>query len=176
MVPFRAFLFVVQQGPPNIAPKPHKSLRKHSRFFCGTPHAPHVTSKARPEMKLATLDNGTRDGTLIVVRRDNTAHTSAVEIAPTDALDRWDEVVQTPRASGCLEAGDVAALPVATANLYCRCRARMSGSTARSPQPRSPEARNAECPRRPGLPGGSASSSPTQDIPLPNRLGPRLRI
>jgi len=45
-------------------------------------------------MKLATLRNGTRDGELIVVRRDGEVFTRASDIAPNlqDALDRWDEV------------------------------------------------------------------------------------
>ena len=42
-------------------------------------------------MKLATRRNGTRDGELIVVSRDNTRGVSAADIAPTmqDALDDW---------------------------------------------------------------------------------------
>lgn len=45
-------------------------------------------------MKLATLKNGTRDGKLIVVSRDNKTYADASDIAPTmqAALDRWDEV------------------------------------------------------------------------------------
>lgn len=43
-------------------------------------------------MKLATLKNGSRDGTLIVVRRDNTSFASARHLAPTlqAALDNWE--------------------------------------------------------------------------------------
>lgn len=42
-------------------------------------------------MKLATLDNGTRDGALIVVRRDGSTYVDATDIAPTmqAALDDW---------------------------------------------------------------------------------------
>ena len=42
-------------------------------------------------MKLATLDNGTRDGRLVVVSNDLTRYTDATGIAPTlqDALDDW---------------------------------------------------------------------------------------
>jgi fumarylacetoacetate (FAA) hydrolase len=45
-------------------------------------------------MKLATLDNGTRDGALVIVRRDNAVWTNATDIAPTlqAALDNWDAV------------------------------------------------------------------------------------
>jgi fumarylacetoacetate (FAA) hydrolase len=45
-------------------------------------------------MRLATLDNGTRDGELVVVRRDNQRFARAAAIAPTmqAALDQWDEV------------------------------------------------------------------------------------
>lgn len=43
-------------------------------------------------MKLATLRDGTRDGHLIVVRRDGTRYASAASVAPTmqRALDDWD--------------------------------------------------------------------------------------
>jgi len=45
-------------------------------------------------MKLATLDNGTRDGALIVVRRDGQAYAAATDIAPSlqAALDAWSDV------------------------------------------------------------------------------------
>jgi fumarylacetoacetate (FAA) hydrolase len=45
-------------------------------------------------MKVATLKDATRDGTLVVVSRDLTTAAPAHEIAPTlqDALERWDEV------------------------------------------------------------------------------------
>lgn len=62
-------------------------------------------------MKLATLRNGTRDGSLVIVRRDGEVYTPADDIAPTlqNALDRWDEV--SPKLlvrAEALEAGDVA--------------------------------------------------------------------
>ena len=43
-------------------------------------------------MKLATLDDGTRDGSLIVVSRDGTKYVSGADIAPhlQAALDDWD--------------------------------------------------------------------------------------
>ncbi len=45
-------------------------------------------------MKLATLKDGSRDGKLIVVSRDNSRYAVASDIAPTlqAALERWDEV------------------------------------------------------------------------------------
>ena len=45
-------------------------------------------------MKLATLDDGTRDGSLIVVSRDGTRYVSGADIAPTlqAVLDDWDKV------------------------------------------------------------------------------------
>lgn len=45
-------------------------------------------------MKLATLDDSTRDGWLVVVSRDNARAADASQIAATmqDALDRWDDV------------------------------------------------------------------------------------
>lgn len=45
-------------------------------------------------MKLATLRDGTRDGSLVIVSRDNTAYTSAKAISPTmqHALDHWDDL------------------------------------------------------------------------------------
>ncbi|WP_428630165.1 fumarylacetoacetate hydrolase family protein [Sphingopyxis sp.] len=45
-------------------------------------------------MKLATLDNGTRDGRLILVSRDHARAVAADGIAATlqDALDRWSEI------------------------------------------------------------------------------------
>lgn len=46
-------------------------------------------------MKLATLDNGTRDGQLLVVRKDGKVGAPAAPIAATmqDAIERWGEVV-----------------------------------------------------------------------------------
>ncbi|MCX9148751.1 2-keto-4-pentenoate hydratase, partial [Erythrobacter sp. WG] len=45
-------------------------------------------------MKLATLDNGTRDGRLVVVSKDLTRCCAAGYIAPTlqYALDNWERV------------------------------------------------------------------------------------
>ncbi len=59
-------------------------------------------------MKLATLDDGTRDGSLLVVRRAGDRWVRASYIAPTlqRALDEWDEVEPLLRALAAdLEAG-----------------------------------------------------------------------
>ncbi len=61
-------------------------------------------------MKLATLDEGTRDGQLVVVTRDLTRCAPAGDIAPTlqAALDEWEMIA--PRLAilaAALEAGDV---------------------------------------------------------------------
>ncbi len=66
-------------------------------------------------MKLATLDNGTRDGALIVVRRDGEVFADATDIVPTlqGALDRWEEVAGQLRArSAALEAGELPGVPL----------------------------------------------------------------
>jgi len=62
-------------------------------------------------MKLATQDNGTRDGRLLVVSRDNLRACGADDIAPTlqAALDRWDEVAPALTARfQALQKGEVA--------------------------------------------------------------------
>ncbi len=66
-------------------------------------------------MRLATLDDGSRDGHLIVVRRDGAAHADASAIAPhlQAALDRWDEAAPRLAAlAGALDAGQAAARPL----------------------------------------------------------------
>jgi fumarylacetoacetate (FAA) hydrolase len=66
-------------------------------------------------MRVATQRNGSRDGRLVVVRRDGGAAADAGAIAPTlqAALDRWDEVEGRLRALAAdLEAGRVRAEPL----------------------------------------------------------------
>ena len=61
-------------------------------------------------MKLATLDNGTRDGRLVIVSRDHARAAPAAAIAATlqGALERWSEVAGPLQAlADRLEAGDV---------------------------------------------------------------------
>jgi fumarylacetoacetate (FAA) hydrolase len=72
-------------------------------------------------MKLATLRDGTRDGTLIVVRRDNGAYVPAGGVARTlqAALDDWDRVAPALSAlSQRLNQGELAGLPVDVRQLH----------------------------------------------------------
>ena len=65
-------------------------------------------------MKLATLNDGSRDGTLIVVSRDLSLYAAAIEIAPTlqAALDGWDAAAPRLEAlSAALNAGDIDSAP-----------------------------------------------------------------
>lgn len=66
-------------------------------------------------MKLGTLRDGSRDGKLVVVRRDNAVYAPADGIAPNlqAALDGWDDVAPRLEALAAdLEAGRVEGLPV----------------------------------------------------------------
>ena len=68
-------------------------------------------------MKLGTLRDSSRDGTLVVVRRDNQVFTRAAEAAPTlqAALDDWERVSPLLRAlADRLERGEIAGEPVDT--------------------------------------------------------------
>ncbi len=80
-------------------------------------------------MRLATLDDGSRDGRLVVVRRDGAACADAAAVAPTlqGALDRWEEAA--PRL-GAL-AADLDAGLVEARSLAAR--------TVRAPLPRAYE-------------------------------------
>lgn len=72
-------------------------------------------------MRLATLKDGSRDGRLIVVRRDRTAYAPAGDLAPTlqSALDGWDEKAPRLKAlSDALDAGEVEALPLSEDALH----------------------------------------------------------
>ena len=65
-------------------------------------------------MKLATLRDGSRDGALVVVKRDLSAWVRATGVSPTlqAALDAWDEVAPRLRALGDqLESGAVKGEP-----------------------------------------------------------------
>ena len=71
-------------------------------------------------MKLATLKNGTRDGQLLVVKRDLSAWARAAHIAPTlqAALDSWTDVEPKLRALAAeLEAGTAKSEPYDAARL-----------------------------------------------------------
>ena len=66
-------------------------------------------------MKLGTLRDSTRDGTLVVVRRDNQAYASASSIAPTlqAALDDWHHAEPSLRLLAArLEHGEISGTPV----------------------------------------------------------------
>ncbi|HET9554156.1 MAG TPA: fumarylacetoacetate hydrolase family protein [Anaeromyxobacteraceae bacterium] len=66
-------------------------------------------------MRLATLKDGSRDGRLVVVRRDGLAAAEAGRIAPTlqAALDRWDEAAPRLRALAAdLDAGRADGAPL----------------------------------------------------------------
>jgi len=131
-------------------------------------------------MKLATLKDGSRDGRLVVVRRDLSSYTDAKAIAPSlqAALDRWTEAEPKLRElANRLEKGDAPAQP-------------FDPKQAHSPLPRAYEwvdgsaflnhvrlvrkARNAEVP--PTLEtdplvyqgGSGVLLAPTEDIPLRN--------
>src|SRR5690606_30715080 len=72
-------------------------------------------------MKLATLRDGTRDGKLIVVRRDNAVWAEASGAAPTlqAALDDWDRVEPKLRAiAEKLEKGEIEGAPVEVEKLH----------------------------------------------------------
>ncbi len=80
-------------------------------------------------MKVATLDNGTRDGTLVVVSRDLSRSADATDVAPTliDAIERWDAVEPALRERfDALESGAVDGEP------FDPC-------AARAPLPRAPQ-------------------------------------
>ena len=131
-------------------------------------------------MKLATLDNGTRDGQLLIVRRDGSVAADASDIAPTlqAALDDWDAVApRLAERAAALEEGSVDGMP-------------LDPSQLRSPLPRAYEwidgsayinhivlvrkARNAEPPETLETDplvyqgGSGVLLDPTQDIPLPD--------
>ena len=72
-------------------------------------------------MKLATLNDGSRDGKLIVVKRDGSAWTDATDIAATlqSALDRWEELeARLLDRSDALEQGLVPTQPMDVSQLH----------------------------------------------------------
>lgn len=129
-------------------------------------------------MKLATLDNGTRDGQLLLISQDNQRYIDASDIAPNlqSALDSWDDVVALlAQRSEKLQTGQHIGEPVDVTKL-------------RSPLPRAYEwidgsayinhvvlvrkARNAEPPETLETDplvyqgGSGVLLNPTEDIPL----------
>ncbi len=129
-------------------------------------------------MKLATLRDGTRDGTLVVVRRDHAVFAKATGIASTmqAALDDWANVESKLRAlADRLEKGEVEGTPVEVDQLASplpRAYEWVDGSAYINHVILVRKARNAEPPptlRTDPLvyQGGSgAFLAPTDDIPL----------
>ena len=86
-------------------------------------------------MKLATLKDGTRDGRLVVVSRDLTRCSEVGHIARTlqAALDDWDACRHrgSPRVAEGLETGAQPSMRFHEHDALRRCRAPISGRTAR---------------------------------------------
>ena len=131
-------------------------------------------------MKLATLRDGTRDGSLIVVKSDGSAYASATDIAPTmqAALDQWDEVEPKLQArAAALEAGEVEGQPVDTTKLHSplpRAYEWIDGSAYINHIVLVRKARNAEPPATLETDplvyqgGSGVLLGPTEDIRVPN--------
>jgi fumarylacetoacetate (FAA) hydrolase len=131
-------------------------------------------------MKLATLNDGTRDGRLIVVKRDHSRYVPATAVAPTlqAALDAWDEREPRLRAlAEDLESGRVRGEPLEVRALHSplpRAYEWVDGSAYLNHVVLVRKARNAEPP--PTLKsdplvyqGGSGTFlAPTQDLVLPD--------
>lgn len=131
-------------------------------------------------MRLATLRNGSRDGRLVVVRRDGDAALEASRVADTlqDALDRWDEVAPSLRAlAASLDAGDVDGEPLDVDDLLSplpRAYEWVDASSFLEHVRRVRRARNAAPP--PTLEtdpmvyqgGSGVLLGPTEDLPVPD--------
>ncbi len=129
-------------------------------------------------MKLATRDDGTRDGALLIVRRDGAVAVDATDIARTmqDALDRWDEVEPALQARfEALQSGSIPGEPLDIATLHAplpRAYEWVDGSAFISHIVLVRKARGAEPPEtlrtEPLVYQGGSSDllAPTQDIPL----------
>ena len=131
-------------------------------------------------MKLATLNNGTRDGQLIVVRKDGAVYTDASDIAPNlqAALDDWKNIEPKLQARAGQLAGDsVATTPLDTTKLHSplpRAYEWIDGSAYINHVVLVRKARNAEPPATLETDplvyqgGSGVLLSPTQDIPNPD--------
>lgn len=132
-------------------------------------------------MKLGTLKNGTRDGQLVVVKKDNSTYASAEKIAPTmqAALDSWHETAPKLEAlSRDLNQGLIKGSPVDVKNFLSplpRAYEWVDGSAYINHIVLVRKARNAEPPetlRTDPLVyqgGSSAFLAPTEDIYLADR-------
>ncbi len=131
-------------------------------------------------MKLATLRDGTRDGVLVVVRRDNQVYARADKIAATmqDGLDRWEEVEPgLQELADALESGDVKGEPVDVSRLDAplpRAYEWIDGSAYINHIVLVRKARNAEPPETLETDplvyqgGSGVLLGPTDDIEVPN--------
>ncbi|AWV88963.1 fumarylacetoacetate hydrolase family protein [Bradymonas sediminis] len=131
-------------------------------------------------MKLGTIKNGTRDGQLVVVKRDNSQYTPATDIAPTmqAALDAWDDVApQLEALAAKLESGEVSGTPVDVDQFHSplpRAYEWIDGSAYINHIVLVRKARDAEPPATLETDplvyqgGSGVFLAPTEDIPLPN--------
>ncbi len=131
-------------------------------------------------MKLATLNDGTRDGSLVIVRRDGEVFASATDIAPNlqAALDDWSNAKPKLEARAAeLESGAIAGEPVDTSKLHSplpRAYEWIDGSAYINHIVLVRKARNAEPPATLETDpliyqGGSGHLlAPTEDIPMVN--------
>ncbi len=131
-------------------------------------------------MRLATLRDGSRDGRLVVVRRDGEAVLDAAPAARTlqDALDRWEQAEPALRAlAEALDAGREAGVPLDPRALHAplpRAYEWVDGSTYLNHVRLVRRARGAEPP--PTLEtdplvyqgGSGVLLGPTEEIPLPD--------
>jgi fumarylacetoacetate (FAA) hydrolase len=131
-------------------------------------------------MRLATVRDGSRDGRLVVVRRDGEAWLDASRVAPTlqAALDRWDACAASLRAlAASLDAGDVDGEPLEVDALLAplpRAYEWVDGSAFLSHVRLVRRARGAEPPATLETDplvyqgGSGVLLAPTEDLPLPD--------
>ncbi|MFN3197393.1 MAG: fumarylacetoacetate hydrolase family protein [Bradymonadia bacterium] len=131
-------------------------------------------------MKLGTLKDGTRDGTLVVVRGDNAVYTPATDIAPTmqSALDAWATAEPALRALAAkLDSGEIAGEAVDFSKFHAplpRAYEWVDGSAYINHIVLVRKARNAEPPATLETDplvyqgGSGVLLGPTDDIPLVN--------
>jgi fumarylacetoacetate (FAA) hydrolase len=144
-------------------------------------HAGEASRHYEPgRMRLASARDGSRDGRLLVVRRDGEAALDAAHVARSlqDALDRWEEVFPSLRAlSATLDAGDVDGIPLdpgALAAPLPRAYEWIDGSAFLSHVRLVRRARGAEPPADlEDVPllyqgGSGVLLGPTDDVPLPD--------
>lgn len=131
-------------------------------------------------MKLGTLKDGTRDGTLVVVRKDLAVYTPATDVAPTmqRALDDWDAAAPALKAlADKLESGEIAGVPADFTKFHAplpRAYEWVDGSAYINHIVLVRKARNAEPPATLETDplvyqgGSGVLLGPTDDIPLVN--------